>query len=93
MKKKAICLEAMKRSKTAKAKFAYEIAKQEAKGLSELEAIYEAGYQAYCEFNYYANECEYLEEQNEYLKELIDELEQAKFKGVYKWHGGLSQAR
>ena len=93
MKKETEYLNAMQDNMSAKAKFAYEVAKREAKGLSELEATYEAGYQAYCLFNYYAKECEFLESQNEYLKELIDELEQSKPKGSYKWHGGLSQAR
>ncbi|WP_170020692.1 DNA/RNA nuclease SfsA [Campylobacter sp. RM16190] len=93
MTKQTKYINAIQKDKSAKAKFAYEVAKRESKGLSELEATYQAGYQAYCAFNYYAKECEYLEKQNEHLKGLIDKLEQAKPKGVYKWHGGLSQAR
>ena len=79
------------RGDKAREAFQAEIAKREAKGMSD--ALFETGLQAYRLFNYYASECEKLEERVKYLCEQIDAL-QAKDepKGQYVWHSDLKGA-
>ena len=88
--KRGIELERVRGGKAREA-FQAEIAKREAKGMSD--ALFETGLQAYRLFNYYASECEKLEEQIKYLCEQIDAL-QAKDepKGSYTWHSDLKGA-
>lgn len=84
------------RGDKAREAFKAEIAKREAKGTAD--ALFETGLQAYRLFNYYAKECEKLEEQIKHLSELNDKLqEQITPKGSYnvaqrfKRHIGLSK--
>ena len=57
------------------------------------QAVFETGLQAYRLFNYYAKECEKLEERIKYLCERLDAL-QAKDepRGCYTWHSDLKGA-
>ena len=75
----------------AREAFKAEVAKREAKGMAD--ALFETGLQAYRLFNYYASECEKLEEQIKLLSELNDKLqEQITPKGSYTWHSDLKGA-
>ncbi len=58
------------RGDKAREAFKAEVAKREAKGMAD--ALFETGLQAYRLFNYYAKECEKLEEQIKHLSELND---------------------
>ena len=79
------------RGDKAREAFQAEVAKREAKGMAD--ALFETGLQAYRLFNYYAKECEKLEERVKYLCEQLDAL-QAKDepKGSYTWHSDLKGA-
>ena len=79
------------RGDKAREAFQAEIAKREAKGMAD--ALFETGLQAYRLFNYYAKECEKLEEQIKRLNNLNDEL-QSKLEpqGSYTWHSNLKGA-
>ena len=61
------------RGDKAREAFQAEVAKREAKGMAD--ALFETGLQAYRLFNYYAKECEKLEERIKLLRELNKELE------------------
>ena len=79
------------RGDKAREAFQAEVAKREAKGTAD--ALFETGLQAYRLFNYYASECEKLEEQIKLLRELNDKLqEQITPKGSYTWHKDLKGA-
>ena len=79
--KRGIELERARGDKAREA-FKAEVAKREAKGIAD--ALFETGLQAYRLFNYYAKECEKLEEQIKLLRELNDKLqEQITPKGSY----------
>ena len=79
------------RGDKAREAFKAEIAKREAKGMAG--ALFETGLQAYRLFNYYASECEKLEEQIKHLSELNNKLqEQITPKGSYTWHSDLKGA-
>ncbi len=53
--------------------------------MDEARATFEAGLQAYRLFNYYASECEKLQERISYLCEQIDALQdEAEARGSYK---------
>ena len=79
------------RGDKARETFQAEIAKREAKGMAD--ALFETGLQAYRLFNYYASECEKLEEQIKLLRELNKELEtKLEPKGSYTWHSDLKGA-
>ena len=66
-----------------RSKFKAEIAKR-AQDVDEARAIFEAGLQAYRLFNYYASECEKLQERISYLCEQIDALQdKAEPRGSY----------
>ncbi|EKU12227.1 hypothetical protein [Campylobacter showae] len=69
--KRGIELERARGDKAREA-FQAEVAKREAKGIAD--ALFETGLQAYRLFNYYASECEKLEEQIKLLSELNDKL-------------------
>ena len=57
------------------------------------DALFETGLQAYRLFNYYAKECEKLEEHIKTLRELNKELEtKLEPKGSYTWHKDLKGA-
>ena len=57
------------------------------------DALFETGLQAYRLFNYYAKECEKLEERIKLLRELNKELEtKLEPKGQYVWHKDLKGA-
>lgn len=88
--KRGIELERARGDKAREA-FQAEVAKREAKGMAD--ALFETGLQAYRLFNYYASECEKLEEQIKLLSELNDKLqEQIAPKGSYTWHKDLKGA-
>ena len=88
--KRGIELERARGDKAREA-FKAEIAKREAKGMAD--ALFETGLQAYRLFNYYASECERLEEQIKLLSELNDKLqERTTPKGSYTWHKDLKGA-
>ena len=79
------------RGDKAREAFQAEVAKREAKGMAD--ALFETGLQAYRLFNYYASECEKLEERIKLLRELNDKLqEQIAPKGSYTWHSDLKGA-
>ena len=79
------------RGDKAREAFKAEIAKREAKGMAD--ALFETGLQAYRLFNYYASECEKLEERVKYLCEQIDALQvKDEPKGNYTWHSDLKGA-
>lgn len=76
----------------ARAKFKAEIAKR-AQDMDEVQAIFETGLQAYRLFNYYASECEALEERISYLCKQIDALQdEVEPRGSYRWHTPLKGA-
>ena len=79
------------RGDKAREAFKAEVAKREAKGMAD--ALFETGLQAYRLFNYYAKECEKLEERIKILRELNKELEtKLEPKGQYTWHSDLKGA-
>ena len=79
------------RGDKAREAFQAEVAKREAKGMAD--ALFETGLQAYRLFNYYAKECEKLEERIKLLRELNKELEtKLEPKGQYVWHKDLKGA-
>ena len=79
------------RGDKAREAFKAEVAKREAQGMAD--ALFETGLQAYRLFNYYASECEKLEEQIKHLSELNKELEtKLEPKGQYTWHSDLKGA-
>ena len=82
---------ARSRGDKAREAFQAEVAKREAKGMAD--ALFETGLQAYRLFNYYAKECEKLEERIKLLRELNKELEtKLEPKGSYTWHSDLKGA-
>ena len=61
--------------------------------MDEAQATFEVGLQAYRLFNYYASECEKLEERISYLYEQAGALQdEAESRGSYKWHTPLKGA-
>lgn len=75
-----------------RAKFKAEIAKR-AQDMDEARATFEVGLQAYRLFNYYASECEKLEERISYLCEQAGALQdEAEPRGSHKWHTPLKGA-
>ena len=75
-----------------RAEFKAEIARR-AQDMNEAQATFEAGLQAYCLFNYYASECEKLQERISYLCEQIDALQdKAEPRGSYRWRAPLKGA-
>lgn len=75
-----------------RAKFKAEIAKR-AQDMDEAQATFEAGLQAYRLFNYYASECEKLEERISYLCEQAGALQdKAEPRDNHRWRAPLKGA-